>query len=316
MATDSVISLPSNLMYLVSNFHNFVTLKLDGENYVLWKFQVYGAFDANDFLGYIDGTIICPDVQIKNACDVLVDNPAYKLWKLIDGQIFSCILSTISANILPHILELKHVYQVWKYLENRYIDLSRSHVHDLKRQLFSIQKKSTMDKYVDHLKQCAYKLAAVGSPVLDEDLVFHALNGLPVEFRAFKTAIRARAGTIKFEELVTLLNAEEMHNIRDQSSDISQSSNSSMFLTNQTSNQSDKIGNSSEVYNAAVSQALNNKIDGSSNKDKGAGVYPQNVWFNNSQQIMCQICGKYNHIASDCYHRANLNFRPPKFQTN
>lgn len=38
-----------------------------------------------------------------------------------------------------------------------------------------------MDKYIDDIKVCAQKLSAVGYEVDDDDMVFHAINGLPEE---------------------------------------------------------------------------------------------------------------------------------------
>lgn len=64
----------------------------------------------------------------------------------------------------------------------------------MKRRLFCHTEIETIEKYIDAIKEFAQKLAAIGSPVNDDDLVFHTLRGLPKEFNGFKTAIRTRGG--------------------------------------------------------------------------------------------------------------------------
>nr|POE77138.1 hypothetical protein CFP56_65335 [Quercus suber] len=52
-------------------------------------------------------------------------------------------------------------------------------------------------------------ILAVGVIVDDEELLHIAIKGLPKEFNAFRSAIRTRSTQLSFDELSTLLNAEE-----------------------------------------------------------------------------------------------------------
>ncbi|KAL0009998.1 hypothetical protein SO802_005106 [Lithocarpus litseifolius] len=60
-----------------------------------------------------------------------------------------------------------------------------------------------------HLIEIRDRLAAVSVVLDDEDLLHIALDGLPLEFDSFSSAIRTRSDVISIEELNTLLNAEE-----------------------------------------------------------------------------------------------------------
>ena len=53
------------------------------------------------------------------------------------------------------------------------------------------------------------KLLAVGVIVDDEELLHITLKGLPKEYHAFRSAIRTRSTLLSFDELSTMLNAEE-----------------------------------------------------------------------------------------------------------
>lgn len=49
----------------------------------------------------------------------------------------------------------------------------------------------------------------VGVLLDDEELVHVAIKGLPKEFNAFESSIRTRSTKLGFDELATMLNAEE-----------------------------------------------------------------------------------------------------------
>lgn len=75
--TTLTVTIPPTLAFLVSNFTSLVNIKLDSSNYLLWKTQVENVMSANGFLGYLDGTVVCPSVQIRNANGETSANPEY-----------------------------------------------------------------------------------------------------------------------------------------------------------------------------------------------------------------------------------------------
>ncbi|KAI8562467.1 hypothetical protein RHMOL_Rhmol03G0039200 [Rhododendron molle] len=126
---------------------------------------------------------------------------------------------------------LHSTHQVWDSLSNRYNSLSRSHVQDLKGKLYSITKTSTIEHYVDTLKEFSQKLIVAGSPVDEDDLIFHTLRGLPPVFNGFKTTVRAmrtRGDIISFDQVVNMLNGEDQ--LLQQSSAEHASSSSSVLV--------------------------------------------------------------------------------------
>ena len=66
-----------------------------------------------------------------------------------------------------------------------------------------------MDAYLQKIKVIRDKLMAVGVLLDDEELFHVAIKGLPKEFSAFRSTIRTRSTKLSFDELATLLNAEE-----------------------------------------------------------------------------------------------------------
>ena len=68
-----------------------------------------------------------------------------------------------------------------------------------------------MEEYLSKIKALVSQLALASVIVEDEDLVLITLNGLPSEYDAFTTAIRARSDTITMDDLSSLLCSEAIH---------------------------------------------------------------------------------------------------------
>lgn len=151
MATVTV-TIPPTLAFLVSNFNSLVNIKLDNTNYLLWKTQVENVMVANGFLGFLDGSVACPSIQIRNDSDEMIPNPDFAKWKLVDSQLLSCLTSSLSSTTLPYVLGLHRSSQVWLSLSHRYNSLSRTHVHELRNSLFNLTKTTSMEVYWTKLR--------------------------------------------------------------------------------------------------------------------------------------------------------------------
>ena len=81
---------------------------------------------------------------------------------------------------------------------------------NLKGELHNLKKGSdTVDVYLQKIKVVKEKFLVVGVIVDDEELLHIAIKGLPKEYNAFRSAIRTRSTQLSFDELSTMLNAEE-----------------------------------------------------------------------------------------------------------
>lgn len=254
--SENGVTMPAALAFLVSNFHSLVTIKLNAENFLLWKTQVLNALRANGFIEYVRGTVGPPPSQIRDSSNNLVTHHAFLTWTLIYNQLLSCLTTTLSSTTMPLVLGLEHASDVWNNLENRFNSLSRSNLHGLKRTLFNFTKTESMDKYIDDIKVCAQKLSAVGYEVDDDDMVFHAINGLPEEeFSSLKQTLRTHRD-LKFHELVSILKAEE-HQSRKGKNKVEDGA-SSVFLTTTQKLQDLNVSGVSSSNQSSVSQTTGN----------------------------------------------------------
>jgi hypothetical protein len=78
----------------IPNFTQFISLKLDTSNYLMWQSQVLPVLRSNDLLGIADGSEPCPQRLLTDEQGQSTVNPEYTLWNRRD----QFLLSWINAN--------------------------------------------------------------------------------------------------------------------------------------------------------------------------------------------------------------------------
>lgn len=101
---------------------------------------------------------------------------------------------------------------VWIALERRFMDQSAAQEMQLRFDLQNLQKGTKpMATYLRELKAICDALAAINAPVLNKDMVIHALAGLPYEYESFTTTITKMNANITFADFRTkLLHQEQL----------------------------------------------------------------------------------------------------------
>ncbi|XP_065620524.1 uncharacterized protein LOC136063700 [Quercus suber] len=162
-------SLPVNTsLLLLSNMSSMMTVKLDYENYIVWKHQIEVILDAYSMIDVLDDSITDPDRFLKYSSGNFTTevNPAFIAWKNREQAMFTFVNSTLSPAILAITVGQKSARGVWKVLEKRFASVSRSHVMSLRNELNAIKKGvDSIDGYFQKIKQARDRLAAVS--VLD-----------------------------------------------------------------------------------------------------------------------------------------------------
>jgi hypothetical protein len=167
----------------------------------------------------------------------------------------------------------------------------------------------------------------VGKPVTDEDLISYIISGLTPRYNAFITsfALMTKDESIPLEDFHTLLlNHEQLLNNQNAEAEVS----SSFALHAQKSNHNPRKSKFNNAYRQNQSRFPNSK----QNQTRFSPQFspqqhtPQKKFFPgtsspqgksnsghfNSQESNrppCQICGKNNHQALDCFHRMDYAFQ-------
>ncbi|KAA8517992.1 hypothetical protein F0562_015466 [Nyssa sinensis] len=203
MASNSS-SLPL-LSFPLSNISNHVSIKLDSENYLLWRDQFLPLLLCNDLLGFVDGSVSPPAKMVLDPTTQKESyNPEYKLWLKTDQFLLSCLKASLSPNTSAYVLGLQTSKQVWDALETLFQQQSQARLDHLRDRLQNIKKGThSVEEYVAEIKGVANKLAAINHPVSDSELVTHTLNGLQHEpnYLPFVYAIENQERPPSFDDL-------------------------------------------------------------------------------------------------------------------
>ena len=187
-------------------------VKLDSSNYIVWMQQISMVLETYSMFELLDEVPLVPEKFLKDLSGTITSvlNPDYLIWKSKKKALLTFISSTLTPSVLAMIVRCSSAQEVWKVLENRFSSISRSHVMNLKGELHNVKKGfDSVDAYLQKIKVIRDKLMAVGVLLDDEELFHVAIKGLPKEFSAFRSTIRTRSTKLSFDELATLLNAEE-----------------------------------------------------------------------------------------------------------
>ncbi|XP_020701929.1 uncharacterized protein LOC110113620 [Dendrobium catenatum] len=174
-------TVPAPLKFLISNLKNLVLTQLTADNYTIWRLQLLQHITANGFSGHLTGSSVCP----SNPIDL-----SFTGWNLIDKNLISALLSTISPSILPYVISFSTAHEAWTTLEKRLQSASHSRVIQLKNELHHVQKKDcSMQQYLAKIKTIVDTIAASGSNVDREDIILYILNGLPSSYNLLSVSL-------------------------------------------------------------------------------------------------------------------------------
>ena len=121
-------------------------VKLDRDNYLLWRFQVLLVVGGHEIIGYLFDTNTCPPVllDIQDTYGNLIRNlnPTYEQWNREDQLLLSWLLSSVPTTILDQVIRCTTLHELWTNLEHLYSSHSKSKLLQLKIQLQTLKKGS------------------------------------------------------------------------------------------------------------------------------------------------------------------------------
>ena len=142
----------SNANLITNSFNNpsinslvFNTpIKLTNNNYLLWRSQVIARINANELEDLINSTKNPPSRMIVNVDNdqtvITVVNPQFQIWRKVDQQLMSWLLSTLSEEVLSDIVGASSSLEVWQTLAGQFGARSRSRVLYLRTQIQTTRK--------------------------------------------------------------------------------------------------------------------------------------------------------------------------------
>lgn len=329
LSTTTAASSSSTSSPSLPSIASSITVKLDQENYLLWRAQFVPALHAHDLMGFVDGSIKEPAKLIAapggDDNTAKVPNPLYATWFRLDQQVLSAILASLTPGLLGHVLFMATAEEAWKALQEMFASRSRARIVQLRVQLATTQKGDmSMAEYYHRMKNLADTMSSIGQPLSSAEIVSYMLAGLGDDYDNLITSLTSRTEDVSIGELYAhLMSYEARHPTRDQI--FQHSANNAMRGGGRGSfgrggggrggrgsgggrgggncgNNTNNGGGRRDGGNGGTNYGGNGGGRGDSGgRGNGNGGRPKST---------CQICGKYGHDALRCYSRFDHSYQP------
>ena len=178
--------------------------KLNGTNWTTWKFQMKHLLLARDLWGVVDGSEPVPDPA--------TDAIGYGKYQQKLQKALANIVLGISTSQLYLVTSCETPKDAWSALRDHFERDSLANKIMLKKQYFRMEMKegTSVEDHLKKMKELTDKLAAVGSPISEEDQVVTLLGSLPSSYSALVTALEARSDDISLAYVQQALVHEEL----------------------------------------------------------------------------------------------------------
>ena len=150
--------------FILVSFSHSVSIRLDNNNFLLWRKQVLAAIRGHKLQNFVFGTKPSP-LRFLTLRDEEMDNvnPEFLDWEQQDQLLLSWLLSSMSEGILTHMVNCENSAQVWRTLERYFAVQIRVKVSLFKTQLRNTKKDFlTMNEYLLKIRGCIDFLGLVG----------------------------------------------------------------------------------------------------------------------------------------------------------
>lgn len=126
--------------------YNFITpIKLDQNNFLVWRNQVLASIKGNGLEGFITGANQCPDQycnQINESSSSAnagsnsrTENLAFATWIRTDQLLLSWMFSSIQENLLTFVIHYVSSKELWDSLTRMFVSQTQARIMPLKMQL-------------------------------------------------------------------------------------------------------------------------------------------------------------------------------------
>ncbi|KAK9130042.1 hypothetical protein Sjap_010529 [Stephania japonica] len=285
-----------------------MSVKLNENNYLLWKTLLMPAIKGYNLDGILLGEVPCPH---KFDPQTGVFNPSYQDWNSKDQLLLHIILNSLSPNITSQIIRVassSSAHVVWEAIANLCGAQNKSKIQVCRNNILKVTKGTKpMTQYLQGFKENADNLASASAPMFDIYMISSALVGLDAEYTTYAIVLQERPSLTWHEMYASLLGFEsrlqQVHNVTVNLGNMSVTlaANAAFVKTSNGSNGNKNQENFGQYNQQGRGNGGNRGgFQGIVNRGRGRGRY------NGGNRPICQICKKTCHEASICYYRNDV----------
>nr|CAB3483590.1 unnamed protein product [Digitaria exilis] len=270
-----------------------VTEKLSKSNLVLWQAQVMPAIRGAQLESHLDREAAVPPKELTAQIDgkpVKQANPEYITWVAKDQQVLSYLLTSMTREVMTQAA-----------VEVIFSSQTRTRAMNTRIALATTQKGTlSMADYIAKMKTYVDDMTVAGKPLEDDDVISYVLTGLDTDYNPIATSILTRADPIGLDEFFSQLLSFEMRLDMQHHGGGSSSAN----MASRGNGRGRGFRGRGRGRGGGSSRGRGNK-----NNSR-----PPNARGNNTNNggtrggDRCQICGRGNHSAVDCWFRFDEDY--------
>lgn len=283
-ALDPIMSSAANTNHK-NDLPTTVSVKLDRDNYLLWKSLVLPLIRGCKLDGYILGTKECPEQFISTNDKTKKSNPDYEEWIAHDQALLGWLRNSMAIDIATQLLRCETAKELWDEARGLAGAHTKTRTIYLKSEFHNTRKgEMKMDQYLLKMKNLSDKLKLAGSPISSSDLIIQTLNGLDADYNPVVVKLSDQINLTWVDLQAQLLAFEnrmkQLHNFSNLSM------NASANLASQTHFRNNKSG------------TRGNWRGSNFRGGRGRG----------RSKPTCQVCNKIGHTAVQCFYRFDKSY--------
>lgn len=261
-------------------------LKLNGDNWVVWKFQTTVILKGRSLFDIVSGSKEKPTSGAE----------AIAAWEKEDAKAQTILVTRIEEGPLVHLLSCETSHEMWAKLKSVFDKESVVSIHLLQQKFFMLEfGNESVSTYVSKLEEIKSKLKQAGEEISSKMVMTKILMSLPEHFRHFRSAWESvPEDNQTLDELISRLLIEEER---------SKSADEVTALTSSSRRiQGSVQGNQNGTVNKPTCHFCH-KVG-----------HNQKYCFKkkNQKDKQCSFCKKSGHFEVDCYFKKNTK---PRKQT-
>jgi hypothetical protein len=179
---------------------HLVTVKLNPDNYLVWRAQVLPLLRSYYLDGYVDGTIPCPPSMVHvlapDGTPMALPNPAHRQWTAQDQAILTAIQSSLMPTVVGMVLFAATSHQAWSTLDASFSSQSMARSMAIRNKLGDLKKlDKSMMAYYNEAKELAGILSSIGQPLHNSEFIGYILKGLGEDYDSLVENVEGRDST-------------------------------------------------------------------------------------------------------------------------
>ena len=186
-----------------------IPVRLDSNNFMLWRGLVVPNLPGASLHGYLDGSTAAPEKTITEGTGddaVIKINPEYHRWWTQDQKVLGLLLASMSDDIACQMIGCKTAAALWKAVNAMFSAKSRASVRHVRRQLQSLRKADlSAAEYMHKMKALADVMATAGHPIDDDELVDYILTGLGPDYNSIAASISVSNESMSYSDFYSLV---------------------------------------------------------------------------------------------------------------